>query len=90
MQQLAMPSESAARQSQDRRAFVQLWEGTKQNCKGKNVVTTCAAQPAAILRHVVDAQHYSLYNSTAASQSSQVSQSLDKAERVALLAVCAE
>ncbi len=46
---------SAARQSQDRRAFVQLWEGTKQDCKGKNVVNTCAAQAAAILRHVVDA-----------------------------------
>ena len=89
MQQLAMPSESAARQSRDRRAFVQLWEGTKQNCKGKNVVTTCAAQAAAILRHVVEA-HYSLYDSTAASQSSQVSQSLNKAERVAILAVCAE
>ena len=85
-----MPLMSAATQSQDRRAFVQLWEGTEQNCKGKNVVNMCLAQPAAILRHVVSAQHYSLYTSIAASQSSQVSQSLDKAERVALSAVCAE
>jgi len=44
----------------------------------------CAAQPAAIMRHAVDAQHYSLYNSAAASQNSQVSQSVDKAESVAL------
>ena len=85
-----MPSVSAVSQSQGTRAFVWLWEGLKQSCKGKNVVKTCAAQPAAILRLVIDAQRYSLYNSTAASQSSQATQSVDKAESAALLAVCAE
>jgi hypothetical protein len=76
--------------TEESNAFVWLWEGTKQSCKGKNFVHACAAQPAAIMRHAVDAQHYSLYNSAAASQNSQVSQSVDKAESVALLAVCAE
>ncbi len=40
-----------------------FWEGTKQSCKDKNFVHARPAQPAAIMRHAVDAQHYSLHSS---------------------------
>ena len=66
----------------------------------KAVTAGCAAHHAqpcmvcstatAILHHAVNAQDYILHNSTAASLNSHMSQSVDKAESMALLAVCAE
>ena len=53
-------------------------------------VHACPAQSAVFLRHAVNAQDYILYTSTAASQNTHMSQSVDQAESKARLAVCAE